>query len=261
MALKHILSVLGATMVLGCGPEKHDTTTDGDPTATTSDGGTTSPTTGDPSMCGPLGEVVADVEIAWGIPIPPCDLESCMSVRDPTCTVSAIAGAGPITLTLECDHLDLGMATDVVTIDLQPGGALDLAPGAAVSLHYESSGAFEVGGSTSIHIHDGAGLVLGATSGMLFGGFSGNPDWGAKLFAAVVSPLTGTMTNAGCLDDDARNAATLARDDASITVPAGASGLLTADATWRLVVQTAARVPTPDYDDEQIDLAVMRVKP
>ena len=40
-----------------------------------------------------------------------------MSVRDPTCTVSAIAGAGPITLTLECDHPDLGMATDVVTVD------------------------------------------------------------------------------------------------------------------------------------------------
>lgn len=252
-------AVLGAAMAIGCTSDKGGTGSDSDTTGTA---GTSSESpTGGATECGAAGSVVADVRVTWGIPVEPCDGESCVTMRDPTCTVSAIAGDAPIELTLACSHAGLGMATDVVTIDLQPGGALDLAVGGAVSLRYRSASHFEVGGETSLRITDDSGLVLGAARGALSGGFSGSPDWGSNLFAAAVSPLSGSVANAGCADDEARNAVTLARDDASVSVQAGDSGLLTADASWLVVVETASRAPTPDYDEEQLDVAVMRVAP
>lgn len=251
---------LAAMTAIGCAPGNAGTDSEsGTSEATGTTAGTSEEptgTTGGAIECGPHGDVVADVTVTWGIPLEPCGEESCAQEREAMCTVSGIAGGE---WTLECDHPGLGMATDVVRVNLVPDGGSDLEVGAAVSLVYASSSFFEGGGSRMLRITDAAGLVLGAVSGVRTGGFSGSPKWGTEVLGPAVSPLSGMVANASCTDDEDRNMVTVRDGTASVTVHSGSSGVLMGSAAWQVAVERASRVPTPDYDEEELDVAVMRI--
>lgn len=211
-------------------------------------------------LCRDGGEARGDTLITWGIESAVCMFEVCEADRQAECTVSSIAGEGPIVLTLACDHQGLGAAEDVISIDLDPTAAIDLVVGAKVSLSYSSIGGFETGGWSLLRLTDDRGLVFASTSGVLSGGGSGNPDWGSDQVRAAVAPLSGSVANAGCLRDDARNFVTIGHNGASIEVGSGSSDVLVAGSSWLVIVEKATRRPG-ETDEEALDFTIMRLAP
>lgn len=252
-----------AALAAACAPDKSDSDSEGD--ASTGAATTDAPTTDTPTGDGPLQDMCAsqgatsDVTVAWGVPLAPCEAESCSDERDAPCTVAAITSDGPTVLTLDCAHEGLGMTTDVVTIDLQPGGTIDLDVGAAVQLTYRSESIFEFGGSSSLRITDDRGLVLAAGSLGRGGGGPGDTQWALDFLAPLALPLTATIASAGCPEDGTLSAVTVAADNSEVTVAQGNSASLGDGDTWLVIVEEAA-INYAGLVDGRLDLAILRVE-
>ncbi|HEY0136721.1 MAG TPA: hypothetical protein VGB85_21710 [Nannocystis sp.] len=251
---------LVAALTIGCGPGKSDTGDD-DGTTGASGASTTDTPTGDgpPQDVCATGTAKTQVAIDFGVPVVPCEDEICSDERKGPCTVSAITSEGPTEVTLACDYEDLGPATAVLTLGLEPDDTLDLEVGAAVQLSYDSSSGFEVGGSSYLRITDDRGLVLGRGDIQRYGGLSGGTQWAEDYLTGLALPLTATIASAGCPDDENLSVITVARDESSVTVAQGTTGLLASGDAWRVVVETAS-IRHDEIEEGDVRLTIVRVE-
>lgn len=208
--------------------------------------------------CDEKGAAV-DLSIAWGIPPASCELESCGDVRAAACEAVSVAEGPPLVLTLTCDYGADGTATDVITLALQPGGALDLAAGDTVQLEYRTSSGFETGGSTVLRLTDDAGLVLAVGTSAVYGGTVGDAQWATDFVAELFAPLTAKLASAGC-DEATLSALTVAEGAVDVAVPEGGAGTLDVARPLQIVVETAS-VNYSGMLEGDLEIAALRVKP
>ncbi|MFZ6179902.1 hypothetical protein [Nannocystis pusilla] len=246
----------------GC-PDKDGDDTDSDPgtTAATEPTTTDQPTggTSDAPEAGcdaPTG-ARADFSVAWGVADPPCDMESCSTDRDGTCTVSAVGlDAAKLALTLDCEHDGVGPSTDVVTLDVVDP-AIDLAVGDSVDLTYRKRVVFEDQPDLWLRLVDADGLVLAVGSG----GAQGDPEFAQTFLDEVANPFSAELV-AGC-DAASEDLTQIEFSHAGVTVavPETRWSTLAAEGhTWLLDVKQAAAASADPWF-AQLAFAIVRLDP
>ncbi|MEZ4453420.1 MAG: hypothetical protein R3B09_28405 [Nannocystaceae bacterium] len=166
------------------------------------------------------------------------------------CLVTAIEGAGPIRVGLECEA-PFGAGASL-EIDLSPVHPIDVDVGAAVTLESDPC-------ESSVRLTDERGLIFAAVDHRLEGG--AGPS---RALEGVLRPLEVGVDTRSCPGTGLRGVTngelTIRDGEREVRVYSGNSAILEGSPRWLVVVDTMLTDEAFDQEESVIDVAVLRVR-